>query len=262
MEKEKKEKKEHFLVGMEELSHIVKLIFMSGNLKNTKPLSLILVSKSGNGKTELITSFKKKTLESYTDISYIGLINLLVEKPHMTHLVLPDLLKITMKKKSTSDNLISALNACLEEGLDKVKLYGTEKDLNKRKIGLVTAITKDSMMYNKRKLESIGFLGRMIYISYDYTDETIEKIMQSINREEYFNYKPEKLPEKKADIKGAEEFNKQLNKFVDKRFRTLKQLQTLCKANALLNGRDKVTQKDVTDIIGLTRFMNLNYTKI
>jgi hypothetical protein len=48
------------LINMDDLQKILKLVLVSGNLKGINPLSLLIVSKSGNGKTELITSFKKK----------------------------------------------------------------------------------------------------------------------------------------------------------------------------------------------------------
>lgn len=247
---------------MEDLKKILKLVLLSGNLKDTKPLSLLVVSKSGNGKTELITSFKKNTTGFVTDLSYMGLLKYLEDDKKLKHIIIPDFIKITEKKRSTTANLISMLNAVTEEGIGKIKVFNTEKDFSNRTIGLITATTKASFGQNKTQWENFGFVQRMIIVSYDYKDETIDTIFKSINSKEYLNDKKEKIEYADKIINSEEELFKQLNRFANKKFRSLKQLQTLCESHALLNKRNKVIQEDINEIIRLTKYMNLNYTKI
>jgi len=247
---------------MDDLKKILKLVLISGNLKGINPLSMLIVSKSGNGKTELITSFKKKGVDFITDMSYGGIVPWLAKDRSVRHIIVPDFIKITEKKRTTTANLVSLLNALIEEGAGRFKVLGHEFDLKDRHIGLITATTKASFAQNKTKWESFGFVQRMIIVSFDYTDDTFNKIIESINKEEYLKVYREKLIVYGSNISTEEMFNKQLNKYINKSFRGLKQLQTLTKANALIEGRKKVNQSDVDEIIRLTKFMNLNYTKI
>lgn len=247
---------------MEDLKKILKLVLLTGNVKNTKPVSLLIVSKSGNGKTELITSYKKKSVAFITDLSAMGLLDLLEKEPHIKHLIIPDFIKITQKKRATSDNLISLLNALVEEGIGRIKIFNHTADFQGKTIGLITATTKASYAQKKNIWDSFGFVQRMIIVSYDYADNTIEEIMESINKEEFIRNMSEKLVTIGKEVISERNLNKQLNKYVNKNFRTLKHLQSLCKANAVLRGDKRVSQQDVDEIIRLTKFMNLNYTKI
>lgn len=250
------------MINMQDLKKLVKLTLLTGIIKNEKPVSLLVVGKSGNGKTQLINSFKMRTASFYTDLSYSGVLLSMKENPFLKHVIIPDFIKITQKKRSTSDNFISLLNALLEEGVGKIKLFNQEHDFSGRIIGLVTATTKASLGQHKEIWQSFGFFQRMLVVSYDYTDETIEKIMESINNQEYIQYRQEKIIGAGIDIKSEAKYNKQFNKLVDKNFRSLKHLQALAKANALLNKRKVVAQEDVDEIIRLTKYMNLKYTKI
>lgn len=251
------------MIKTEKIQKIVKLCLLSGFIKGEKPLSLLVVSKSGNGKTESISQFNIKTARFVTDLSYIGLVDLLKKHPKLKHIIIPDFLKITQKKRSTSDNLISFLNAVLEEGAGLIKLYNLEHDFKGRTLGLIIATTKASFQQKRNNWESIGFVDRMLKCSYDYTDETINEIFSFINEELYRNSKRTNLKSFKVqNIESTKELNKQLNKFSNKKFRNLKQLQTLAKCCALDRGSSKVEQKDINEVIDLCSLLNLNYTKL
>lgn len=251
------------MIKVDDLKKIIKLVLLTGDLKNQSPVSLLIVGKSGMGKTELISSFKKKTIDFFTDLTYTGLIDELMKNPKVKHIIIPDFIKITEKRRATTSNLISLLNALIEEGLGKLKVWkGIQEDFKGRKVGLITATTMKSYSHNQETWNSFGFVQRMLIVSYDYDDNTVEEIIKSINKEEYIRSKTEKVIGLEKDIKSSEKLNAQLNAIADKNFRNLKILQKLAKANALLNKRTVVNQEDISEIIRLSKFMNLNYTKI
>lgn len=251
------------MIKMDDLQKILRLVILTGNLKNQKPVSLLVVSKSGNGKTELITHFKKKSIDFITDATYVGLIDMMKEQPKLKHIIIPDFIKITQKKRSTSDNFISLLNALTEEGIAKLRLFNQQHDFKGRTMGIITATTKQSFAQHKKIWETFGFVQRMLIVSFDYTEETIDLILEHINKEEYLDYKKENINEIAGkEIKSEQQLNSQLNKFADKKFRPVKILQNLAKANAYLNNRQNVNQSDIDEIKRLSKFMNLNYNKI
>lgn len=262
-----KKQKTH-LVGVEDLQNIVKLVVVSGFLKNHKPLSLLIVSKVGNGKTEIISSFKSKNIVFLTDLSSSGVYNLL-KNDKITHLIIADFTKVTMKARQTSQNLMTTLNSAMEEGLFKQELKETSNDSKGRNIGLITSTTKASYGHNKKLMESFGLTSRMLLVSFDYNEKTFSNIMESIYNCEYLKkqYVPMVLRSTKdtgilkRDVAISYPFAKQLNKY-NNAFRTQKQMQTLACCSALLNNRTEVNQDDIDEVLKLNRFFNLDYTKI
>jgi len=250
------------LINMEDLKKLLRLVLLTGDLKDYPPVSLLIVSKSGNGKTELITSYKKTSMMFLTDLSYVGLLDELKKNKGLKHILIPDFIKITQKKRSTSNHLVSLLNALMEEGVGKIRVFNSEYDFNNRKIGLITATTKASFAQNEKSWSSFGFVQRMLIISFDYNENTIKAIMESINKEEFLKNKPDSLIKLGCDVKSEQKFNSQLNRYSYSNFRNLKQLQALSKAHALSEMRKEVRQCDIDEIIRLTKYMNLRYTKI
>ncbi len=253
------------MIKVDDIKKIMKLVLISSFLKYEKPLSLLLLGDTGTGKTEIIRKFSSERLLFCTDVSYSGLIEELKRNNSARHILIPDFIKITMKRRSTTDNLISLLNALVEEGLRTVIVGHNNKfDFNGRNLGLITATTRASYGQHREEWESFGFLDRMIKVSYSYSQQTIDEIFEYINRELYIeDEKTEKLRGyKDIGVESSFEFNKQLNGFSNNRFRTLKQLQLLIKCHALLMRRKAVIQEDVIEIIRLEKFMNFNYTKL
>ncbi len=66
------------MIEVKDLRKIFKLILISGYLKKTKPLSLMLVADKGLGKTDLITSIDSKRILYRTDLTYMGLLVVLL----------------------------------------------------------------------------------------------------------------------------------------------------------------------------------------
>ena len=263
-----------YLIGVTELQSLVKLVVASGYLKNHKPLSLILVGKVGAGKTEIINTFSCKNAVFLSDLSSTGVFDILNENKEITHLIIPDFTKITMKNKQTSNNLLTTLNSGIEEGLGKIRLKNTNVDVSingeTRHIGLLTATTKKSYAQNKNKFESFGFSSRFIIASFDYSDKTTLDIFESIHKCEYLKEKFKQIPlkdkknlaVKKKNIILSYELSKNLDNLKNNSFRTLKQLQALACSSALVSGRSEVTKEDIEEVKKLNKFFNLNFTKI
>jgi len=252
------------MINTDDILKIVKLTLLSGYIKDVKPLSLLIVGEYGSGKTEILKHFNSQKNVFLTDLTYMGLLKVLKDNEQISHITIPDYIKITNKRRSTSDNLTSFLNAVTEEGVGKISLYNFEADLKDRVVGLITAITKSSYDQNKRAWQGVGFLSRMLICSYSYKDDTINRIMEYINKEEYIDKQlSEKIKGVRTfKIESNEEMNKQLNGIASKRFRTLKQLQTLSKACALERGSKKVEQEDIEEVKRLSKYFNLKYTKL
>lgn len=254
------------MIKVADIIKIVKLTIASGYLKNIKPLSLLMIGEVGIGKTEIITSIKSSKIKYITDLSYMGFLKILKENPKITHIIIPDFIKITHKKRATSDNLVSILNSGIEEGIGEIHLQNFDLNLKKGKknIGIITSTTKNSYIQQRKNWSAMGFIDRFIICSYSYSDATINDIIKSINNEDYLK-KAEKEEVKhkgKIEIKTKPTLNKKLNPLINKRFRKLKHLQAFVKCNALLRGSSIVENQDIKEISRLSKYLNLDFTPI
>jgi len=255
------------MIKVEKIKKIVKLCLVSTKIKNMKPLSLLVVAKAGSGKTELIMSYEDKSLDFITDLNYSSLIEKLKDNKGIKSIIIPDFIKITHKKSSTSKNLISLLNSATEEGLFNVEGY-YKHNFKGRQLGLITSITNGTLGQVKQEWGNIGFLDRMIICSYSYSKKTIKEILKSICEEGEKKVKREKLnipiKNKKSGIEVTSEykFNFQLIDFAKDNPRALKNMKRLLRCNALINGRTKVNQNDVDEIKDLSKFLNLKRTEL
>jgi len=249
------------MIKTSDIQKIVKLTLISGYIKDVAPLSLIVVGKAGVGKTENIRHWKNSKSLVITDLNYSGLVQLLIKKNTLKHLIIPDFIKITMKKSSTKDNLISFLNSCIEDGLNQIEGYFHHK-FKGRKIGIITSTTKASFTQNKKTWKNMGFTDRMLICSYSYSKKTIEEIKEYINSEKFKTEQEDIQKLKITEVKSNKILNAYFNTEVKDSLRSLKQFQTLAKCNALNEGRNKVLKEDISEILRLCKFLNEDYTEI
>lgn len=255
------------MIKTEEIKELIKTVLYSGYVADEKPLSVMFVGNIGTGKSEIINSFRKvDNLAFFTDVTYMGLIKLLEENKEVRHIVIPDFLKITMKKKSTSENITSCFNAMMEEGIDKISMMGQSFDFKGKKCGLITATTKSSFEQKSKQWRSMGFLSRMLVISYDYSKDTVEEIFDYIFKRNYLNDENKirlNMPIRNIPVQISKSLSKKLRD-VNTDFRGQKQLQTLAMARTLMDNRKEfvVTDEDIKKVNSFKKFINLNYTKI
>lgn len=250
--------------GKEAIKKLVKLTYISAFLKSEKPISLLLVAPPEQSKTHYLLSFKTKHSHLSTDLSYSGLTELLVRNNKIKHIVVPDFLKVTEKNQSTKKSIISFLNAYLEEGIYNINLANKQEiNLKGRSGGIITSTTKESFFQNMKNWSGLGFKSRFIIASYEYSKETMQELIKKIvNEESTKNQEAKILSYRQKYIKINPECYNEIVQFSDNSPRKLKNLKVLCKALALLNGNDEVTQKEVYEIGKLNKYLNIRFNKI
>lgn len=252
------------MIGVNDILKIVKLVLLSGYLKKQKPLSLLLIGEVGSGKTEITTNFKSSRIVVIGDLSKSGVYSEVMKNKSLKHIVIPDFLKITNRRRATAQDLITTLNSATEEGLTRSALYRQDLNFKGKTIGLITSTTKASYSQHYKEWKSIGFLSRMIICSFSYNNETHKKIMQYIQTEKYLDdeLKQSLKGYTNIDVKSNFELNQQLEKLSRNKYRTQKQLQTMAKSHAILRKDNNVRQQDIDEIIRLSKYLNLNYTRL
>jgi len=256
------------MIKTEELQDLIKTVLYTGYVAGEKPLSVLLIGQIGIGKSQLITDYEKKdNIIICSDVTYMGILHHLKTNREFRHLIIPDFLKITMKSKSTTANAISILNAGIEEGIGEINLLNYNEDFKGKTFGLITATTKDSLSQNRKTWQAMGFLSRCLIISYDYTDDTKEQIFDFIQDRLYVSEGKKKiqLPVANIDVFLPKELAKKLRN-PETTFRSQKQLQTLAMARAIMNNLNNstptTTQKEIDEVLKMSKFFNYDFTKI
>ena len=277
------------MLKVEPFFEIMRLVLASAYIEGEKPLSAVFVAEPESGKTEIIRKYCLKTDGIFytTDATAYGIIrdtNYLkdFEKGKTKHIVIPDLLTCMGRKETTVNTLISFFNSLIEEGVVDISTYmlnlshDKEIKIGKKKkevkAGLITSIATKPFLDKRYRWSGIGFMSRVLPISYGYTFNTRLEILDFIEKQNYLTEVLERLKFKKTprDInlpyhysKAIEPFSLDIAKAQDLYgFRLQKQFQVMLKSIAYLRNSDKVEQQDVDTFKNLVQFVNLDFNKV
>lgn len=263
------------MINTAPLEDVIKMTIYSGYLMDENPVSLLVVAGVEAGKTELVKKFKRnKGLIYLTDCTAYGIAkNYLpeMETGKIKHLVIPDLITPLSKSKTTRNSFISFLNNLVEEGVIEIQTYAITSK-RQASCGLITCIARQHLLDARHQWNKMGFMSRMLSLSWDYPQSTIIKIFESIIDG---GYRDEgqillNLPENKTKIKDNKAIFKKLIPFsiqfahAEKiyGFRMQKHLQRLLMASALERGSNKVEQEDFDRLLNVVDYLNLDFKKI
>jgi hypothetical protein len=280
------------MIKTEMIEKLVELILISGFVKdNQAPLSLILIAEAESGKTKIIQSLNcPRTLET-SDLSAKAISEIILpkidnDKEGITHIIIPDFIKVLAHKSVVVQSTMAFLNALMEEGIEQQLFYGSVFKLSKnRKCGLLTSVTSDYYFKSFRSWHEIGFTSRFIHCSFEYSNETIQEIHKAIKENKTFDEyrKMKKITPKVIEIPNEianklniiiqETLNNQRENKIRIRvkggkqqyitlgnygFRLHKQMRKLLKAIALKNHRTKVNWSDLdNELIPLLDYIRL-----
>lgn len=281
------------MLGVDKIIKILELVVFSGHIKGEQPVSALVASLPEAGKSEMIMKLAdNEGCLVLTDVTAYGIMKdyaKRIAEKEIRHIIIPDLIKPMSRGKDTVHSLIAFLNCLLEEGVMKMSTYAMSVGVPSEgmsvsspstpiKCGLITAMAKDLLLDGSHHWTQMGFMSRMLLISYDYNVSTQLSIHKSIAERQYLSEAKIKLNlpkedvEVKLDIKQADSLmtlSTALSHIGNKAnpekvygFRLQKILQRLAMASALSEGRDTVEEKDVEVIRQLAVYMNLDFNPL
>lgn len=255
----------------EPIIEILKRIVASGFIKNAEPISALIVAPVGAGKT---TGLKKisinKNILALSDVTPFGLTSLLseIKTKGITHIIIFDLVEPMSRSRSVVNNLIGFLNSLIEEGIFRIKT-GVMEIKEPIKMGIITCTTDKEIQDKRRGWLSIGFISRLIPISYTYTKTDVIQILEDLASQKVKGIDYENLKTKSKEIKENPSVFKLLIPYAENMaidgafpFRNLKQLQILLMSNALLRGSDRVEVVDFEWFKSISKYLNYNLNQL
>lgn len=163
------------------LQEIINCAIASSRLTHV-PLSIMLVSLSGAGKSFLINAYKKVPGVHHTDsFSASGIYSLCREdsKNTIRHILVSDLNIPFSRKSSTVTMLIGTLVGLMTEGMVRVDDGRMEgKQIPHRPVGLLTAMTTEEFTRQAKLMHRVGLIRRLIPIFFEYKTSTEMDILR------------------------------------------------------------------------------------
>lgn len=255
------------------LVEILKRIVASGYIKNAYPLSAIIVSEVGGGKTTQLKKILHDGILALSDATPYGIAKILPEirAKDVKHIIIFDLVEPMSRSRSVVNSFIGFMNSLIEEGIFRIST-GFIDIKEPLKVGLITTTTVKELEDKRRGWLGIGFISRMLPITFSYTSIDIIQILEDLANSRLEEIKPEKIKLKTKGIEENAAIFKRLIPYaqnIDRSstekpipFRRLKQLEIFLMANALLNNRMTVTEADFKEFEKLGRWINFDFNPL
>lgn len=268
-------------IGLEWLEELVTYSIATPFLLGERPVSILLISDVEAGKTELLRKFQNMpTCLSLSAFSRYGFLRDHLSKfktKEKRTIIVPDLVQlIAGVSPKFQDTVITFLNMFVEEGITSISSgFLPEITLTEPlRANLVAAVPKMIFTDKRRyaKWSNMGFISRMLPVTYSYDKDTVAEIIKYLIR---LSYKSDEafsiqIPTQDRDMRMREDLGMRLNPLAAKvaekiatyGFRLQRQLQTLCMARALINGRLEVSDEDVDVILRLATWCNIDFNPV
>lgn len=261
------------LIGLSLIHEIVETVLWTGWVEGEKPVSAILIADPESGKTEILEDFRYNRGVLYmSDVTVWGLTEKIKtvfnDKKPLNHLIIPDFLNPLSRQPNVSRPLRQFLNSVIEEGIAPIRTGFIDLNLDVQ-FGLLTAITRQKFVMLKNLWKDVGFLSRLLPISYKYPVSLISKILRSVFDEAIYDERRLSLnfPETKMSVQVKRVYGDDLIPIAAslaklegmQGIRMTKMFKTLLKAIALKSGRVEVSEEDVTKLKSMCNYVNYNF---
>jgi len=231
-------------------------------------ISAMIIAKIESGKTAIINQFNPNNgMLVMSDITEWGLLHNYLDKlkdGSVKRILIPDLINPVNRKQETVNTLITFFNSYISwEGVNSISTFAINIPLEyPLKGSLLTTIAIADFNRLVEKLAAVGFLSRLVPITYAYAQNTVEDILLDIadNKDKWTPIRLN-LPEDRIEINLEPELAKKLiplAKHIGEQagaygFRAMKQLMILIKCRALVSNRTKVNVEDIERIEHLAK---------
>lgn len=250
-------------------SRFLNLILQSAFIPNTQILSTLLIARAGLGKTSILQKIKKLDFVEYTvDMTPKGIVEFLkdVDGKGKKFLVLPDYIATLGHSKKTKDLSRTFFRAMMEEGIKDNSAFGMELHLRKEvHAGLISSITPEFYESNMHVWRVDGFLSRFLPFSFSHSPTTerliIEDILNKTNHKIDYDFKirTDNVTEPKKTEAISTKIELLSFRIKDRNatpYRPLRQMISLCNANAVLRDSDYVEDIDINEVTEICKFIN------
>lgn len=254
-------------IKLKPILDIIRAAIWTGRISGENPVSLCLIARQESAKSQALLYFRDTTtFKVFSDITAKPLAAFRhdIEARKLRHLVLLDLVRVLTHGKGVADRTVQTLAGMMEEGqAATADAGGVQEWTGMPKIGVLMAITPDYWKQRRGKWRQSGFLTRFVRVWFEYTDETQDLIHEAIS-DDLKTPEPiaEPVPDEGQSVtieaSQAEALSQMGSNFAQLEevygFRYHRQMRALAKALALVDGRNTVSDKDITKLVSWQKF--------
>jgi hypothetical protein len=271
---------------LEVIEEILETALYTSCIRDSIPVSLILVGDSGVAKSKLLMRLQGSNIHVTDSFTSQGLFELAASDRDnkIQFIVTPDLNPTMSRKATTVQSTISNLLSFTTDGTVRVDDGRREKVAEHKPVGFLTACTPMIWDRQAKRWFALGLRRRIIPIFFSYTQSTVNSLLElvrkgKINASNFNGYKfepktksalPIISPEHALELESAaKDFSVNLGRlsFLEHNIKKwfiakvipispLVTLQTLCRAHAVRENRTEVSEKDVQFTVKFIEFTN------
>lgn len=173
------------LIGMDSILEILETAICSAFVKDSIPVSVILIGPSGAGKSQALLIYDSGRIPSVhrsDDLTAAGIFDICLKDKEnkIAHILCPDF-NIPMSHK---DSVVSGMSAkmmgLMSDGIVRIDDGRSNKEISHRQTGLLTAMTGDVYIGHSKKWSALGFKRRFLPIFFDYSAKTRSEVQAKI----------------------------------------------------------------------------------
>ena len=259
------------LIGMELIREVVETTILTGRVKGSAPVSLLLIASPESGKTSVVLAKECAGIIALSDVTGRGLQELCKNHPEVSHIVINDLVAVAAHKATVSRYTMSMLNAMTEEGIRAVAFPGQLETFSSGKRGIIASIPTTMAKDGRAWWNKIGLSSRMLPLCFKHsTDLNIQiKAMITSGKMGPSHSAPNQvfkipsasiavfLPTKQA--KRIQEIAEDVGmRMQEEGYRRLHQFRALAQGHALLRTwrKPSVTEADIEFLLKLRKYIS------
>lgn len=188
------------MIGVGDLQYVIALFLATGHIHNEKPVSgAIITPHPEMGKTELAISYSKTPFVEISSFSSgYGFKRDLFTKiaaGHIRHIVIPEMLQPLSHGRAFADTFVATLQVMIEDGISSIHSgFLREAKFAGDVAGVIFCMPQKAYAHYKSSWAMVGFLSRLVIITYTYNDDTVAKVFDYIREGKYESKTGIKIP--------------------------------------------------------------------
>ncbi len=259
------------MIGTKLVEELVQAVALSHRVKGFKRCSLLLLAAPESGKTTITRAANCNHVLPVAVISGRSVVHEANTNPSVEFLLFNDMTTIRAMHTAAVNLLISLLNQCVQDERGIIAFAAKEKDEIKRSIGIIGCLPFKTFTDHRSRWREMGFISRMIPFAYEYGDELVAEIKDSIdtgnhNQRAQPRQKMPRIVRRPVSVKVSAAFTKEIRRLADSRAKQLGQLgirllqnyHCLVRAHALISKRTVVTKDDLVFLREVDKFVSVN----
>lgn len=259
------------MIGTALVEDLVQTVALTHRIKGYSRVSLLLLAAPESGKTTITTAAHCQHVCRVGVITGRSVLRELKEHPKTEFLLFNDMTSIRALSDGAITLLITMLNQITQDERGIVAFAGKEVEEITRPVGIIGCIPFRTFNDHRSKWRELGFVSRMVPFAYQYSDELVAEIKDSIDAGLHgVNSKPRrKMPRASrgmVEIRCAPNFSREIRRVSDARakqlgelgIRLLRNYHSLARAHALLHNRRTVKRDDLTFLRDVDHFVSVS----